>query len=108
MCDKRGRIRRPAPGSFKKTEKAMTKEEIDDILEDRGISALRFEVPAFDDAVIGISHDDRLVYDYDKMVACLVAEGMTDEEAVEFIDCNTLRVIPYEAKAPIVMYNLEN
>lgn len=60
----------------------------------------------FDDAIVGVSEGGKVVYDYDKMVQCLVdRDGMTDEEAMEFIDYNTIRSIPYAgALAPIVMY----
>lgn len=41
------------------------------------------------------------------MVECLVkADGMTEEEAMEFIDYNTIRAIPYAGElAPIVLMN---
>lgn len=60
----------------------------------------------YDDAIVGVSEDGRVVYDYDKMVKCLVdRDGMTDMEAIEFIDYNTIRSIPYAGEfAPIVMY----
>ena len=59
-------------------------------------------------AIIGISDDGRLVYSFSKMVECLMlSESMSYEEAVEFIDYNTLRAIPYMGeKAPIVMYKI--
>lgn len=63
-----------------------------------------FENPSYVDAIIGISDDDRLIYDYDKMVNFLVEkDGMEEDEAIEFIDYNTLRALPYMGnKAPIV------
>ena len=68
--------------------------------------ALVFENLAYDNAIIGISTDDRVVYDYDKMVEDLVVnEGFTLEEAIEWIDYNTIGVLPYsETNKPIVMY----
>lgn len=66
--------------------------------------AVVFECPDYAEAFIGISHDGRAVYNYDLMVASLVAEGMTADEAMEFIDYNTLRAIPYMGpEAPIVL-----
>ena len=64
---------------------------------------------SYDDALIGISHDDRAIYDYDKMINCLVREhGFTYSEAIEWIDYNTIRALPYMGpKAPIIMYSLE-
>ena len=66
-----------------------------------------FENPAFDGAVIGVSDDGRAVYDYDKMVAAAMEqEGWTYEEAIDWIEVNTLRAIPYYENAPIIMYPL--
>lgn len=71
--------------------------------------AIVFENPSYDSAIIGTSHDDRVVYSFDKMVECLMEEdGMSYEEAVEFIEFNTLRAIPYFGpNAPIVLMNEE-
>lgn len=68
-----------------------------------------FSDPDYDAAIIGVSHDNRVIYAYDTMVACLMDEdGMTSEEAAEFIDYNTIRAIPYAgAGAPIIMYNIK-
>ena len=63
-----------------------------------------FENTAFVDAIIGYdAHHHKIVYSYEKMVECLMNEdGMTYEEAVEFIDYNTLRTLPYMENAPII------
>lgn len=61
---------------------------------------------SYDDALIGISHDNRAVYDFDKMVEWLVQkEGWTETDAVEWIEYNTIRALPYfGASAPIIVY----
>lgn len=63
----------------------------------------------FDDAIIGTLDDGRAVYSFDRMVDCLVrVDGMTYEEAVEYICFNTLRALPYLGEsAPVVMMNEE-
>ena len=63
---------------------------------------------SYDDALIGVTHDNRAVYDYEKMVEWLIStEGFTEEEAIEWIDYNTLRAIGYFGEdAPIIMYPL--
>ncbi len=44
----------------------------------------------FDDAVIGIDPEStRLIYDRNKMFDILVNQGMTMEEAVEYLEFNT-------------------
>lgn len=66
-----------------------------------------FENPSYDYALIGVSADDRAVYDYDLMVKWLVEkDGMDETEAIEFIDYNTLRACPYYQDAPIVVMRL--
>jgi hypothetical protein len=71
--------------------------------------AIVFENPSYEEAIIGTSHDDRVVYSFDKMVECLMKDdGMSYEEAVEFIEYNTIRAIPYFGpNAPIVLMNEE-
>ena len=64
---------------------------------------------SYDDALIGISDDNRAVYDYNKMVKWLMEEeGFAEEEAIEWIDYNTIRALSYMGeKAPIIMYPIE-
>ena len=58
------------------------------------------------DAYIGMSHDGRAVYSYDKMIEhIMLKEGWTYEEAVEWIDYNTIRALPYYPDGPIVLYD---
>lgn len=67
-----------------------------------------FANPDFVDAILGISDDGRVVYSYSRMAESLMLkEQMTYEEAVEFIDYNTIRSIPYMGNnAPIIVYGI--
>ena len=67
-----------------------------------------FENESYDDALIGVSYDGRAIYSFDKMVEWLCKkDGIDEEEAIEWIEYNTIRAIPYAGeKAPIVMYDL--
>lgn len=64
---------------------------------------------SYDDALIGVTDDGRAVYDFDKMVSWLMeTEGFTMDEAVEWIEYNTIRALPYMGEgAPIIMHPLE-
>ena len=65
--------------------------------------------PSFLSAIVGLTDDDRLVYDYDKMIAAAIEENpdWTEEDAIEWIDFNTLRTVPYMGnKAPIIVFPL--
>ena len=68
-----------------------------------------FENPNYDEAIIGVSHDDRVIYDYDKMLAYLTdKENMSVEEAADFISYDTIRSLSYRGpEAPIVMFGLQ-
>ena len=62
----------------------------------------------YDTAILGYTDDGRLVYSYEKMVEWLVEnDNMTSDDAVEWLDYNTIRAIPYMGeKAPVVVYTL--
>ena len=87
-----------------------TIQEIKDYIEERGYESVTiFDNPAYCGAFIGVSHDERAIYDYNKMVQCLMSEdGMEYEDAVEFIDYNTIRALPYIGdRSPIVLYPVD-
>lgn len=70
---------------------------------------LMFEDPSFADAVIGVTHDGRLVYSYARMVEQMMDEDqITAEEAMEFIDYNTVGSLnyPYDKKAPVIVFDV--
>lgn len=63
---------------------------------------------SYDDALIGVTEDNRAVYDYELMVEWLVrTEHLSYEDAVEWINYNTIRALPYFGEsAPIILYRL--
>lgn len=67
------------------------------------------ENPSYLDAIIGLSDDGALCYSYEKMIECLMEEDkMEYEDAMEFVDYNTIRALPYASSMgvrPIVIYN---
>jgi hypothetical protein len=69
---------------------------------------LIFSVYSYDSAFIGVSEDNRAIYDYGLMVDWLCREeGLTETEAIEWIDYNTIRALPYGGpKAPIILYRI--
>ena len=76
---------------------------------DNGYENVKYLVDySYDSALIGVSEDNRAVYDFNKMIEYLIEkEGWTTEEAIEWIEVNTLRVLSYMGSdAPIVMYPL--
>ena len=64
---------------------------------------------SYDDALIGVTEDNRAIYDFDKLVQWLIhTENLTQEEAIEWIEYNTIRALPYMGdRAPVIMYALQ-
>jgi hypothetical protein len=70
-----------------------------------------FENPDYESAIVGFDYNsDRVIYDYDKMVEFLVTTySMEPEEAVEFIDVNTIRSLSYMGeKGPIILKTIQD
>lgn len=64
------------------------------------------ERKAYYPAIIGISKDkNRVVYNYDLLICCFVtAYDWSYEEAVDWIDYNVIRALPYyKDKAPVIV-----
>ena len=83
-------------------------QRIRDALCDMGYEeAVIFDGPDYDEAIVGVTDEGLVVYDFDKMVEILVdRDGMEEMEAIEWIEYNTIRALPYVQNAPIVMNRL--
>jgi hypothetical protein len=83
-------------------------QQIRDALCDMGYEeAVVFDGPDFDEAIVGVTDEGQVVYDYDMMVHCLrIKEGWSEIDAIEFIEYNTIRALPYVENAPIIMHRL--
>lgn len=87
----------------------LTMESLKDYLCESGYEeSVVFENPDYLSAVIGVDTNGRVIYDFDLMVEFLMKEdGMDYDEAVEFIDYNTIGSLPYAGEnAPIVLYHI--
>ena len=65
-----------------------------------------------EECVIGVDTNGRVVYSFEKMIRFLMSEDMDDMEAVDHIEYNTVRSLPYidmatDGHAPIVMYDAD-
>ena len=81
------------------------RKSLDDYCIERDFSTILFDDPSFDKSIVGITDDGRLVYDYEKMIDELAEEdGISLEEAQEFIDYNTMRALPQDGQyTPIIL-----
>ena len=77
----------------------------DKVLDAGHEDVILIENPHYDDALVGVTTDGRAVYDFDKMVAGLMAgEGWSELEAIEWIEYNTIRALPYAGpNGPVIM-----
>ena len=66
---------------------------------------LLFDNHSYDGALLGFTEDFRPIYDYDLMVEELMLdEGWDEEEAIEWLDYNTMRALAYMGdRAPIIL-----
>ena len=78
---------------------------IDNYATEHELTVKLFDNQAYDESIVGITDSGRLVYDYSLMVEELAKEdGFDLESAVEWIDYNTLRALPYFGdEAPIIL-----
>ena len=82
----------------------MTNKELNDILsamvgdnEDILNQIVILEGDEFADRFIGLSEGNSAVYSYEKLVTALAAqhEGWNELDAIEWLEYNTLRALPY-------------
>lgn len=84
---------------------------VNEMLEELDISMSLLEPAHIDEAIVGISFETgQVIYDYDTVVRSFMkANKWTYEEAVEWVDYNTLRALPYEGdKAPIFIRSVKS
>lgn len=69
---------------------------------------MRFVDPSFDKAIIGVSHDNRLIYSYELMIEDYMEQfNCSVEEAIDWIEFNTIRSLPYYENSPIIMMEID-
>ena len=88
----------------------MTHAELQDIAQDHCLKVIIF--PDLEPALVGYIWDQardgsdtiRAVYDPDKILDCLVQQGMSDEEAYEWFTQQTTNRFEATRKHPIFIY----
>ena len=88
----------------------MINNKIRDYIAEEHEEAAIFNIPSYDNSIVGITDDGHIIYDYDKMIKEFMSDNnITMAEAIEFVEYNTLRTIPYieESVRPIIMFNAE-
>ena len=87
----------------------MTYEEVCTYAEENNIPIKLFDNPRYPNSIIGLTIDDRAIYDMEQMIVDLMEENKISYiNALEFIEYNTIRALPYMGgDAPIILYTKE-
>lgn len=68
----------------------MTPEQMDELCDRYGEGLMRMD--GYDDCILGVASgyggEPRFVYSYNRVIKRLMADGMTEEEAIEFHEFN--------------------
>lgn len=88
----------------------MVKQELRENLPEDSIV---FDNPSFDNSIIGTTFEGRPIYVFEDMVQEFIVDNELENEedaefqAIEFIEYNTMRALPYinSSKKPLILYN---
>ncbi len=82
----------------------MTHQELKDYLKGEYGGYALFEPENYDKGIIGVTDNGNVVYSYERLAEMLILEeDMTYEDAIEWLDYNTVRTIPYMGEFKPVM-----
>lgn len=84
----------------------MTYDEIYSYADENNITIKLFDNPSYPNSIIGLTIDNRAIYDMEQMIVDLMEEDKISYiDALEFIEYNTIRALPYMGgDAPIILY----
>ena len=87
----------------------MTYDEIYSYADENNITINLFDNPSYPNSIIGLTIDNRAIYDMEQMIVDLMEEDKISYiDALEFIEYNTIRALPYMGgDAPIILYTKE-
>ena len=89
----------------------MKDEMLREFLRENFPESVIFDNPEFDNSIVGISSQGNLIYDLDRMVQELAEDdNISEDEAFEFIDQDTIRLLTYisqDTKPMIVDFNFK-
>lgn len=59
-------------------------------------TSIVFDDNSYDNSIIGVTLDDRVIYSYERMVQEYMEDNQcSEEDAIDWIEFNTIRSIPY-------------
>ena len=86
---------------------------IEEIRKKLSEDTLVFDNPSFDNSIIGTTFEGNAIYLFEKMVNEFIANSVqwdevtTPEDAIQFIEYNTIRALEYntDGMKPIILYS---
>ena len=83
----------------------LTINDINIFAEENGLEITILDNPSYESAIVGLSSNYEVIYDYDLMIEYLIKDGMSLDDAIDFIEYNTMRAIPYvhSRNKPIIL-----
>lgn len=87
----------------------MKNKKTRELLKEINPDLVLFENPSFDNSIVGIDHNsEKVIYSYEKMVKeYMKDEKCSYEDAVDFIDYNTIRSLSYYPKIIVLCELIE-
>lgn len=87
----------------------MIDQNIRDVIAESDENSILFDNPSFDRSIVGMTSEGNVIYSFERMIKELANDdGISDMDAIEFIEYNTIRALPYaDDPKPIIMYELE-
>jgi hypothetical protein len=83
----------------------MKLKEIEEYCQENEIVINLYDNPTYEKAIVGLSYDDRVIYDFDLMIECAKEFfDIDDIEAIEYLEVNVLRGLSYYSDGPIILY----
>ena len=83
----------------------MIRKEVRETIKEISPDAVILDNPEFDNSIIGLSIDGRIIYDLELMIQELMEDdGMSEEEARDFVDHNTIPALAFMGEiSPIIL-----
>lgn len=87
----------------------MIREKKRELIAEMADDAAILDNPSFDNSIIGVSTDERVVYDLDEMIEELASdEEISLEEAADFIAYSTINANGYIPNPPILVKRIRD